>query len=99
MNEKTESESEILNRFETEVKKLSVSNLDIANKTGFSAQTITNILRKRNLPGALLLSEIKKIYPQFDLEYVLVGLRNENNSLDLVKAEFERFKKAMQQIL
>jgi len=89
-----EEEEKIKDRFSEEIKAIGMSKNAIAQEIGFSAQTFTNVTSGRNLPGTLLLNRLQKRFPEFDINYVVSGIRTGEDSQrvqELVKeVDFQR---------
>jgi len=80
-----EKEEEYLTkRFIEEFEKLGVTKSKLAAEIGFTPQTLTNVTKGYNLPSVMLLNRIKSMYPSFDNNYIVDGVRSGDES-EIVK--------------
>jgi hypothetical protein len=82
-------EEELTARFVEEFNKLKQTKSKVSTETGFTPQTLTNITKGYNLPSVMVLSRIKSVYPKFDTNYIITGIKSGDDSEEVSRLRRE----------
>ena len=96
-------ETQINERIEILIDRLSKNQSDFASKIGRKSQTISNIVNNGSKPGAEVLEAILKTFPQIDALWLVCGIgemqKDINSNLNPKDAEMLELLKRENQIL